>query len=507
MPSNYSFFSCILTRVLQGGQTLQIWTFENVCIVPCHSVSGKALPFQNLATFVLVFVIIALSLPCAGQVRPASKTLAIRHISAKITVDGRLDEPVWKTIDPLIDFTQTSPDLGKPISERTEALIFYDDDNLYVGFRCYDSEPKKIVRRMGPHDSSGNSDSVSLFIDPFHDMRTGYYFSVSAGSVQFDALSSEDNSSSDDSPFSRIHDSTWDGIWQSAARLEEWGWSAEFVIPFKSVRLPRASTQVWGLNLRRSMPRKHEVAYWNAVSRFDDTMRPSKSGTLTGLDGLHVGHALELIPFITTKYRRAPWQPESAGTDVSGGLDVRYGLAANLTANLTVNPDFGETEADRFTSEISRYEIFFPEKRKFFTEGANYFSTPLSLFFSRRIGAVLPDGDPQPKPGSSVIWRPRRRKLRLGLSLESRGLGTAFSRSPRSDSCLSIVFKVQALPTMWMGISSQAMKRLRASTCGYSRVITFPGDRSLSPTQVRSIPALTRSTSGGPLISPTIPRF
>ena len=395
MPSNYSYFSCILTRVLQGGQTLQIWTFENVCIVPCHSVSGKAPPFQNLATFVLVFVIVALSLPCAGQVRPASKTLAIRHISAKITVDGRLDEPVWKTIDPVIDFTQTSPDLGKPISERTEALIFYDDDNLYVGFRCYDSEPKKIVRRMGPHDSSGNSDSVSLFIDPFHDMRTGYYFSVSAGSVQFDALSSEDNSSSDDSPFSRIHDSTWDGIWQSAARLEEWGWSAEFVIPFKSVRLPRASTQVWGLNLRRSMPRKHEVAYWNAVSRFDDTMRPSKSGTLTGLDGLHVGHALELIPFITTKYRRAPWQPESAGTDLSGGLDVRYGLAANLTANLTVNPDFGETEADRFTSEISRYEIFFPEKRKFFTEGANYFSTPLSLFFSRRIGAVLPDGDPQ----------------------------------------------------------------------------------------------------------------
>ena len=361
-----------------------------------HFMSGEASMFQKWITFVLALIFGVLSRPCAGQEAPTPfKALAIRHISAKIVVDGKLDESVWQTITPVTDFTQTSPDLGKPISERTEARIFYDDDNLYVGFRCYDAEPKKIIRRMGPHDSGGGSDSVSLFIDPFHDKRTGYYFSVSAGGVQFDALSSEGNSSSDDSPFNRIHDGTWDGIWQSAVALEEWGWSAEFVIPFKAIRLPRTAIQVWGLNLRRSIPRKQEVAYWNAVSRFDDTMRPSKSGVLTGLDGLHVGHALELVPFFTTGYRRAPWQPESAGTNVSGGLDVRYGLAANLTANLTVNPDFGETEADRFTSEISRYEIFFPEKRKFFTEGANYFSSPLGLFFSRRIGAVLPDGDPQ----------------------------------------------------------------------------------------------------------------
>jgi hypothetical protein len=353
--------------------------------------------FQKRIVFILVLICGALPRLCAGQEVPApSKVLAIQHISAaNIVVDGRLDEPVWQTISPVTGFTQTSPDLGKPVSERTEALIFYDDENLYVGFRCYDSEPKKIVHRMGPHDSRGNSDSVGLFIDPFHDKRTGYYFGLSAGGVQFDALSSEDNSNSDDNPFSRIHDSTWDGIWQSAVMLEEWGWSAELVIPFKAIRLPRAEAQIWGLNMGRNIPRKNEVAYWNAVSRFDGTMRPSKSGTLTGLDGLHVGHALELIPFFSTTYRRASWQRGSEGTTLNGGIDVRYGLAANLTTNLTVNPDFGETEADRFTSEISRYEIFFPEKRKFFTEGANFFSTPLGLFFSRRIGAVLPDGDPQ----------------------------------------------------------------------------------------------------------------
>ncbi|HSS96085.1 MAG TPA: DUF5916 domain-containing protein, partial [Terriglobales bacterium] len=356
--------------------------------------STGSLPVVSLAALILLFFIATLS---TAQAPPptAPKTLEVRKISAKIDVDGKLDESVWKTIQPVTDFTQTSPDLGRPISERTEALIFYDDDNLYVGFRCYDSEPKRIIRRMGAHDSSGNSDSVSLFIDPFDDKRTGYYFSLSAGGVQFDALSSEDNSNSDDDTFSRINDSTWDGIWHSAAVVTDWGWSAEIVIPFKAIRLPKTKTQVWGLNLRRGIPRKHEVAYWSAVSRFDDTMRPSKSGTLTGLGDVHVGHALELIPFFSTTYRRAPWQPDSQGTDLNGGLDLRYGLAANLTANLAINPDFGETEADHFTSQISRYEIFFPEKRKFFTEGANYFSTPFNLFFSRRIGAVLPDGDPQ----------------------------------------------------------------------------------------------------------------
>jgi hypothetical protein len=123
--------------------------------------------FQTIRAYVLVLLIFRLSQPSAGQVPPnPTKTLAVRKIAAEIAVDGRLDEPVWGTIDPVTDFTQTSPDLGKPVSERTEAMIFYDENNLYVGFRCYDSQPRKIVRRMGPHDSTGNSDSVSLFIDP-----------------------------------------------------------------------------------------------------------------------------------------------------------------------------------------------------------------------------------------------------------------------------------------------------------------------------------------------------
>jgi hypothetical protein len=324
-----------------------------------------------------------------------TKTFHISKIQARIHVDGKLDEPVWNNLEPATGFTQTEPNLGAPVSETTEARIFYDDDNIYFGFRCYDSQPGKVIRRLGAHDAFTNSDSVDILLDTFRDRRTGYYFSLNARGVQFDAISNEGSNRNDGDAFSRIHDSTWDGIWHSAASLESWGWSAEVVIPFKSIRISRAEEQVWGVNLSRTIVRKNESAYWVAVTRFDQTMRPSKAGVLTGLQEIHVGRNLELIPFFSTKYRRASWQPGLDGMNANGGLDARYGVAANLTANLAINPDFGETEADEFTSQISRFEIFFPEKRKFFTEGANYFSTPMDLFFSRRIGSPLPDGEPQ----------------------------------------------------------------------------------------------------------------
>ena len=326
----------------------------------------------------------------------AAKSVHISKINAKITVDGKLDEPVWQTIAPITEFTQTDPDLGKPISEKTEALIFYDEKNIYFGFKCYDSEPKKIIARLGAHDAFTGSDSVDILIDTFHDRRTGFYFSVNARGIQFDALSNEGGANgSAGNSFDAVHNQSWDGVWYSAAAREPWGWSAEVIIPFRSIRVSKASEQVWGLNLNRSIVRKNEVASWVMVTRFDATMKPSKSGTLTGLSEIKVGHNLQFIPFAITRYRRAPWQPQHDGGKATGGADLRYGISGNLTANFSVNPDFGDTESDEFQPQLSRFETFFPEKRQFFTEGANYYATPLNLFFSRRIGAILPDGDPQ----------------------------------------------------------------------------------------------------------------
>src|SRR5690349_7024750 len=342
----------------------------------------------------LVWIVLAAPLfsqTPVSQVPIANYRLNIRRIDAKIHLDGKLDEEVWKSIEPITDFRQTQPDEGAPATQRTEARIFYDENNIYFGFTFYD-DPTKIHHRLAPHDTSTGSDSADILVDTFRDRRTGFWFSVTAAGVQFDGTVNEGTNITTNG-FGNI-DLSWDGIWYSAASIESWGWSAEVIIPFKSIRIPNASPQEWGINLGRELLRNNEFDYWVPVPRFEGFMRPYRTAAVK-LENIRVGRNLEIIPFVSTKYRTGGRQPQLEGFKGDGGVDARYGLAANLTANLTVNPDFADTEADEFTSQVSRFEIFFPEKRKFFTEGSNYFQTPLQLFFSRRIGAPLSDGEPQ----------------------------------------------------------------------------------------------------------------
>lgn len=348
------------------------------------------------STFSYLILGLVLCLSAAAQVPrgiseqtvPAYK-LNIRKIHATIKVDGKLDEPVWKEVEPITKFVQTTPDEGAPVSQRTEAYIFYDDDNIYLGFKFWDN-PKTIQHRMAAHDTPTGSDSADFLIDTFRDRRTGYWFSISAGGVQFDGTVNDLNGNGG---FESI-DFSWDGIWQAKSSIEDWGWSAEVVIPFKSIRMSKATTQEWGINICREILRRQEFAYMVPVPRYEGGLKPSRTATME-LDDVHVGRNLEVVPYFSTSYRTGGQQPELQGWKGDGGLDARYGLSANLTANLTINPDFADTEADEFTPTLSRFEIFFPEKRQFFTEGANYFKTPFDLFFSRRIGARLSDGDPQ----------------------------------------------------------------------------------------------------------------
>lgn len=328
-----------------------------------------------------VSLLLLASLP--GHAAPLSdpqfQTVSIRQIEAKIRVDGRMDEPVWSQITPITEFVQTNPDEGAPASERTEAFLFYDDEKIYFGFKCYDSEPAKMVARYDTHDARTNSDSVNILLDPYGDRRTAYFFSINARGVQFDALLSEGNAM----------DPTWDGIWESAARLYDWGWEAEVAIPFKSIRFHPGQT--WGLNLGRDIVRKNENDNWQMVTRFDGFMRPSKAGYLAGIENIRPGRNIELIPYFAARVRRGAFDPLDNREKYEGGGDVRWGLRPNLTLNAAINPDFADTEADEINITISRFELFFPEKRSFFTEGSNFFATPLQLFFTRRIGARLTD--------------------------------------------------------------------------------------------------------------------
>ncbi len=327
----------------------------------------------------------ALPLLAQENARPAvTRTHRIAQIAAEIRVDGRLDEPAWSQVQPITDFVQTDPNEGAPASERTEAYLFYDQNKIYFGFKCYESEPKKIIARLGTHDARTHSDSVDIFLDPYGDRRTGYLFSINARGVQFDGLVSETSGM----------DQTWDGIWESAARVEDWGWTAEVAIPFKSIRLTPGTT--WGLNLAREIVRKNESSNWQFVARFDGfPPRPSKAGLLEGINEVERGLNLEVIPYFSTRVRRGAVNPLDDKERYEGGVDLRWGLLPNATLNVTLNPDFADTEADEQNITISRFELFFPEKRPFFNEGSNFFSSPMDLFFTRRVGARLPDGRPQ----------------------------------------------------------------------------------------------------------------
>lgn len=308
----------------------------------------------------------------------------ITKIEAEIRVDGRLDERAWAQVQPITEFVQTEPDEGAPASERTEAFLFHDRNKIYFGFKCYESEPKKIIARLATHDARTHSDSVNIFLDPYGDRRTGYFFSINARGVQFDGLVSEATGM----------DSTWDGIWESAAHVEDWGWSAEVAIPFKSIRLTPGAT--WGVNLGRDIVRKNENSRWQFVPRFEGyPPRPSKAGLLDGIREVERGLNLEIIPYFSTRVRRGAVNPFDDKEHYEGGVDLRWGMLPNVTLNMTVNPDFAETEADEQNITISRFELFFPEKRPFFNEGSTFFSTPMDLFFTRRVGARLPDGEPQ----------------------------------------------------------------------------------------------------------------
>ena len=228
-----------------------------------------------LRYLILVSCCLISALESAGQqflpvIQGSRKSIHIARVSNPlIKVNGELNEPVWNSVQPITEFIQTQPDLGQPVSERTDVRIFYDEKNIYFGFWCFDREPGKIVARLGPHDGRTGSDSVNILLDTFHDRRTAYFFSLNSRGSEFDAIINENSGKTG----FELFDSSWDGIWHSATALEPWGWGAEVVIPFKSLRISPAAKQVWGLNLGRDIVRKNESVYWVPVTRYDQVMK------------------------------------------------------------------------------------------------------------------------------------------------------------------------------------------------------------------------------------------
>ncbi len=325
----------------------------------------------------------------AQDVNELNPNIQARRINTEIQLDGLLNETVWQNASKASDFRQIQPLEGEPATEKTEVRVLFDDNNLYIGVMCFDSEPDKIVAQKLQRDSGlEDDDQFVIVLDTYHDRRNAYLFSTNPNGVE------EDGQTRDGAFFLNLD---WDGVWQVEAKIHEKGWSAEFKIPFWNLRFSSLPDQTWGINFSRVIKRKTEVVNWTSWWRENGGIfRISRAGNLTGLTGLKQRFNFQVKPYTLGKLSRQNLLENPSGDEsFDAGFDIKYGLTSNLTLDATINTDFAQVEADVEQINLTRFPLFFPEKREFFLESANtfqfgepaFFGPPgLLLFFSRRIG-------------------------------------------------------------------------------------------------------------------------
>ncbi len=301
-------------------------------------------------------------------------------------IDGALDDALWEKAALLGDLTQVEPNTGAAPSERTEVLLAYDATTFYVGLRCFDREPQLIRATQMRRDAQLDPDDrVELLIDSFLDRRNAFWFQIGAGRSKGDALVTRNGSA---------FNKQWDGIWHGDARVTSAGWEAELAIPFATLNFD-PSGSAWGFNLRRHIRRHGEEARWASADPKVQFFWISSAGTLTGLSGLHQGLGLDLTPFVVANAGRDHVSNASDG-EFDAGIDAFWRMTPSLKLALTLNTDFAETEVDSRRVNLTRFPLFFPEKRAFFLEDSGAFqfgSDDLIPFFTRRIGLDSTGGE------------------------------------------------------------------------------------------------------------------
>ncbi|HXF95772.1 MAG TPA: DUF5916 domain-containing protein, partial [Gemmatimonadales bacterium] len=357
-----------------------------------------------MTTIAILLCLVAADLPPQnGDPSPGARP-AVRAVRAgqAVVLDGRLTEALWQGADRVRDFVQRDPVEGAAASESTVVYLAYDDAAIYVAARLFDRAPDSLVARLGRRDVGTDSDRFLVYLDPYYDRRSGFYFGINAAGTLYDGVLYNDD----------WDDNSWDGVWEGKAVIDELGWTVEMRIPYSQLRFRTADVQVWGVNFRREIARKAEIAYYaprpkNAsgfVSRFAD---------LVGIERITPPRRLELMPYVNTRAaftRHAPGDPFNDGSTYTPalGLDLRAGIGSNLTLNATINPDFGQVEVDPAVVNLSDVETFFQEKRPFFIEGSTIFEFGFGgarnfwgfnwahprMFYTRRLGRAPQGGQP-----------------------------------------------------------------------------------------------------------------
>lgn len=325
----------------------------------------------------------------AMAAQPQPYSLEVRRLSSAPVIDGKLDEAVWQEGSLIDGFIQFEPQTGQPASEKTEARVGYDSGNLYFGIRCYDREPGKILGSSMRVDAEmSQDDSIIIILDTFLDRRNGFLLAVNPLGGRIDALVRNDGEEVN---------VDWDGVWEASAQRDSLGWTVEVAVPFKTLRFNRADSQTWGFNIRRYITRRQELSFWKPMGRkmgSNPTYRVSEFGELRGMSNIARGGRYQFEPY--SLFRDQPRTRSDTSTGELGG-DLKFNLTSSLVADLTVNTDFAEAEADQQQINLERFKIFYPEQREFFLEGASLFyfgdrpepfevPEKFRFFFSRQIG-------------------------------------------------------------------------------------------------------------------------
>lgn len=394
-----------------------------LALAALEGVAPAEVPAESISVAATAAVV-SPAAPAPAAARGLATIHAVRTLEP-MTLDGVLSESVWQNGEPFSALIQRDPREGGPPSQPTEVRVVYDDDAIYVGARMYDSAPESIMVRLARRDASIASDRFAVYLDPYRDRRSGYYFMVNAAGTLYDGTLANDVED----------DKSWDAVWEGRAHLDQRGWTAELRIPYTQLRFPSLAHREWGINFAREIPRHHEKDY--------AAYRPRKASgfvsrfpALVGIDDITPARSLELLPYATTQSEHLSHElgdPFNDGSRLRGsvGGDLRSRIGG-LTLNATANPDFGQVEIDPADVNLTDFESFFEEKRPFFVEGASTFSfgrqgagdywnydweDPL-FFYSRRIGrapqGTVPSSDFEDVPSATRILGAAKLIGRLG---------------------------------------------------------------------------------------------
>ncbi|MEE4278736.1 MAG: DUF5916 domain-containing protein, partial [Halieaceae bacterium] len=359
-----------------------------------------------------------LGLSAAAQDGRDRPTLRAERLTVVPTLDGDvLNDAAWTGLEAATHFQQIQPDEGAPASQRTEVFVGYTDDTLYVGVVAYDTDPDAIIVSDSRRDANlSDSDSFQMIIDGFQDRQNGLVFGTNPAGIQYDGQLVKESTGFTSASGSGFN-LNWDAPWEVEAKIDDFGWSAEFQIPFRSLRYGAGDIQDWGINFQRNIRRNNnEIVFWAPLDRQFDILRIFDAGNLVGVEP-PPQRSLLITPYGLVRTGRGEGF-DGSEQEEEFGVDVKYTLTPSLTLDLTYNTDFAQVEVDDVQVNLNRFSLFFPEKRPFFLENAGQYTvgTPqeVEFFFSRRIG-IDANGLPTPIVGGARLSGKVGRATNVGL--------------------------------------------------------------------------------------------